>query len=68
MLITGALQNVSALRVIKKAADKDNSKEYTPMKGGVVEEHKDNGCKFWEKDAARKMREVWRRLEGDKQE
>lgn len=40
MLITGALQNVRALRVIRKAADKDNSKDYPLMKGGVGEEEK----------------------------
>lgn len=37
MLITGALQNVRALRVIRKAADKDNSKDDALMKGEVGE-------------------------------
>ncbi len=37
MLITGALQNVRALQVIRKAADKDNSKDDALMKGGVGE-------------------------------
>lgn len=37
MLITGALQNVRALPVIRMAADKDNSKG-TLVDGRVVEE------------------------------
>lgn len=41
MLITGALQNVRALRVIRKAADNDNSSDGILMKGGVGEDQEE---------------------------
>lgn len=41
MLMTGTLQNVTAFQVIRKAADKDNSEDYTLMKGGVGKEEEE---------------------------
>lgn len=41
MLITGALQNVRVLPVVRRAADKDNSKGNTLIGGEVVEEQEE---------------------------
>lgn len=41
MLITGALQNVTVLPVVRRAADKDNSKGNTLIGRGAVEKQEE---------------------------
>lgn len=41
MLITGALQNVTVLPVVRRAADKDNSEGNTLIGGGAVEKQEE---------------------------
>lgn len=42
MVISGALQNVTAFPVIRRTADEDNSEGDSLMEGGVVEEREDS--------------------------